>query len=203
MGFGRSLTVHLPNMNHSSHAVATCHECVLWGACWEPLWFWEAERYRNREAPLALLPTNPLCTTPGWHTNDGGNDLDFCSGTSYRWHKTLWTSHFHMNSDLLFSCCCFFFFFSFCYHWMKDKDGAQLFTHSLLAPNSPPKPSAVRASCGADTAPDFSCTKHVSMQYFDENQPHPPCFPIIGQSQQSCTWGRILHVRLLLKLSLT
>lgn len=76
----------------------------LWGASWEPLWFWEAGRYRNREAPLALLPANPLCTTPGWHTNDGGNDLDFYCGTSYRRHTAVWKSNFHLNFVLF----CFF-----------------------------------------------------------------------------------------------
>lgn len=94
--------VHLSNMNHSFRTAATCHDCVLWGACWEPLWFWEAGRYRNREAPLAWLAANPLCSTPGWHTNDGGNDLDFYSGTSYRRHKTVWTSHLHVIFFFLF-----------------------------------------------------------------------------------------------------
>lgn len=188
-GFGRSLTVHLPNMNHSLHAVATCHECVLWGACWEPLWFWEAERYRNREAPLALLPTNPLCTTPGWHTNDGGNDLDFYSGTSYTRHKTLWMSHFHMNSYLFFSCCWFFLFVI-----TQSKTN---YSHTLFLP--PIHPKSVCGACALRRRNRSlpSCSKHVSKRHiahYDENQLDPPCFPVIGGSQQSCTWGRILDV---------
>lgn len=186
-------------MNHSSHAVATCHECVLWGACWEPLWFREAECYRNREAPLALLPTNPLCTTPGWHTNDGGNDLDFYSGTSYRWHKTLWTSHFHMNSYLLFSCCWFFFFLLSLNQRMERS-----YSHTLFLPPIHPKNRLQCVRAAAQTPPrTFLHQTRFNAAHYDENQPDPPCFPIIGQSKQSCTWGRILHIPLLLKLSLT
>lgn len=106
---------------------------VMTVSFWEPLWFWEAGRYRNREAPLALLPTNPLCTTPGWHTNDGGNDLDFYSGTSYGRHKTVWMRHIHGMFLVLF-----FLLLSL---GLRQRWSAVtvIGAHSLLNPNSSQK----------------------------------------------------------------
>lgn len=107
-----------------------------------------------------------------------------------------------MNSYLFFSCCCFFLFvITEC----KTKT-EHSYSHTLFLPPIHPK-----SICGAwalrrrnRSLP--SCSKHVSKRHiahYDENQLDPPCFPVIGGSQQSCTWGRILDVHLLVKLSLT